>query len=604
VEIQVLPAFVFVAAVLTVAIFAMFAIFAKLYQRSSKELSFVRTGFAGEKVIMDGGALVLPVLHQIILVNMNTLRLEVKRAAQAALITKDRMRVDVGAEFYVRVKPTREAIADAAQTLGARTLDPSRLKELVEGKFVDALRAVAAEMRMEELHEQRVQFVQKVQAAVSEDLLKNGLELESVSLTSLDQTDREFFNPQNAFDAEGLTKLTEEIEARRKKRNDIEQDTEVAVRHKNLEAERQKLEISREEEYARLEQSRQVEVRRAEQHTQIAREQAEQKKLAEEAQIRADQAVEEAKILRDRTIEQARIDRDRAVEEQRITKERTVKSADILREQTIAIADQEKRIAVAHKSREQSEADAEADRALALAVEAAENVNTVRETAVAERQKSIELVEARKQAERQAISVRVAAEAEKQAAEDQAAARKTLAEGHAAQTRIEAEARADAERLSAEASGVRYEVDATGKRALYEAENLLSPEVIAMRIKMALIEHLEQIIRESVKPLQSIEGIKIVQVDGLSGLAGGAVAGGAEHAGTGAGGNLAEQAVNAALRYRGQAPLLDSLLREVGITGGDIRGLTAPITPPVSPEPPARGEAAARANGGAPEPTA
>src|SRR5690606_37924093 len=102
------------------------------------------------------------------------------RKEQQALITKDRMRVDVLAEFYLRVKPDADAIANAAQTLGARTLDPDALKEMIEGKFVDALRSVAAEMEMAELHEQRSQFVQKVQQVVSEDLLKNGLELESV----------------------------------------------------------------------------------------------------------------------------------------------------------------------------------------------------------------------------------------------------------------------------------------------------------------------------------------------------------------------------------------------------------------------------------------
>jgi uncharacterized membrane protein YqiK len=53
----------------------------------------------------------------------------------------------------------------------------------MEGKFVDALRAVAAEMGMEELHEKRTDFVQKVQNAVKADLEKNGLELETVSLT-------------------------------------------------------------------------------------------------------------------------------------------------------------------------------------------------------------------------------------------------------------------------------------------------------------------------------------------------------------------------------------------------------------------------------------
>ncbi|HAE64748.1 MAG TPA: flotillin, partial [Acinetobacter johnsonii] len=70
-------------------------IIARLYRRSSKEISFVRTGFGGEKVILGGGAIVLPVLHEIIPVNMNTLRLEVRRADDQALITRDRMRVDV-----------------------------------------------------------------------------------------------------------------------------------------------------------------------------------------------------------------------------------------------------------------------------------------------------------------------------------------------------------------------------------------------------------------------------------------------------------------------------------------------------------------------------
>lgn len=109
-------------------------IIARLYRRSSKEISFVRTGFGGEKVILGGGAIVLPVLHEIIPVNMNTLRLEVRRADDQALITRDRMRVDVMAEFYVRVKPLAESIAVAAQTLGQKTMSPNELKNLVEGK--------------------------------------------------------------------------------------------------------------------------------------------------------------------------------------------------------------------------------------------------------------------------------------------------------------------------------------------------------------------------------------------------------------------------------------------------------------------------------------
>src|SRR5881398_2747280 len=148
-----------------------------LYLRSSKERAFVRTGLGGQKVVMNGGAFVLPIVHDVIPVNMNTLRLEVARGRDKALITKDRMRVDVVSEFYVRVAAQAQSVAAAAQTLGLRTLAPEQLKELVEGKFVDALRTAAAEMTMEELHEKRGAFVRRVRESVAEDLKQNGLEL-------------------------------------------------------------------------------------------------------------------------------------------------------------------------------------------------------------------------------------------------------------------------------------------------------------------------------------------------------------------------------------------------------------------------------------------
>ena len=262
------------AAIALAALLILGAVIARLYKRATKEVGFVRTGFGGEKVVINGGALVLPVFHETMPVNMNTVRLAVERKNSDALITLDRLRIDVKAEFYVRVKPDSQSIATAAQTLGLRTMNPEALKELVEGKFVDALRSVAAGMTMNQLHEQRSDFVQKVQQVSSVDLAMNGLELESVSLTGLDQTSIEHFNPNNAFDAEGLTKLTEQVELRKKARNDIEQDTRVQIETKNLEAARQSFLIGRDQEFARLEQERELEVRRAEQSAEVARQQA------------------------------------------------------------------------------------------------------------------------------------------------------------------------------------------------------------------------------------------------------------------------------------------------------------------------------------------
>ncbi|MGV3458484.1 flotillin domain-containing protein [Sphingomonas sp.] len=517
-------------------------IIARLYKRASKEIGFVRTGFGGEKVVINGGALVLPVFHETMPVNMNTVRLAVERKNADALITLDRLRIDVKAEFYVRVKPDSQSIATAAQTLGLRTMNPDALKELVEGKFVDALRSVAAGMTMAQLHEQRSEFVQKVQQVSSADLAMNGLELESVSLTGLDQTSIEHFNANNAFDAEGLTKLTEQIELRKKARNDIEQDTRVQIETKNLEAQRQSFLIGRDTEFARLEQEREVEMRRAAQAAEVAREQA----------------------LRQQEADQAKIEAKKLVDSQQIEADRAVQEAKIAQHQALELARQEQQIAVQNKSREESQAKAEADAARAKAVAAEEQVVTSRETEIAERTKRIELIDAAREAERAAISVRVEAEAEKAAAADRAEAARLVAEGEA-----------EAAKLRAEADRVRFEVEAAGQRAVNEAANLLSSDQISLQTKLALLKVLPDVIRESVKPMEAIDSIKIVQVDGLTagGGAGSAAAGGAGQGD----GNLADNAVAAALRYRAQAPMLDGLMKELGFSGGSLDGLVKSV---------------------------
>lgn len=527
-------ALVVMAALLTIGI-----VIARLYKRSTKEIAFVRTGFGGEKVVMNGGALVLPVLHETMPVNMNTVRLAVERKHGDALITLDRLRIDVKAEFYVRVRPDAQSIATAAQTLGLRTMNPEALKELVEGKFVDALRSVAAGMTMNQLHEQRSEFVQKVQQVSSVDLAMNGLELESVSLTGLDQTSIEHFNANNAFDAEGLTKLTEQIELRKKARNDIEQDTRVQIETKNLEADRQSLVIQRDNEFARLEQEREIEMRRAEQMSELARAQAEKQREADQAKIVAKQQVDSAQIEADRAVQQAKIAQAQAIE----------------------LARQEQQIAVQNKSREESQAKAEADKARAAAVAAEEQVGTARETEIAERAKRIELIEAAKEAERQAIAVKVQAEAEKQAAADRAEA-----------LRAEAAGEAEAEKLRAEAARVRFEVEAAGQRAINEAANILSSDQVSLQTKMALLKVLPEVIREAAKPMEAIDSIRIVQVDGLTG---GGAAGSGVVANDPGERNLAQSAVAAALRYRAQAPVIDGLMKELGFDGGSLDGLVA-----------------------------
>ena len=522
-----------------------------LYLRSSKERAFVRTGLGGQKVVLNGGAFVLPIVHDVIPVNMNTLRLEVSRGKEKALIAKDRMRVDVIAEFYVRVQAMPDAIANAAQTLGQRTMQPEMLKELLEGKFVDALRTVAAEMSMEELHEKRGEFIKRVRTAVAEDLLKNGLELESASLTQLDQTAMEFFNPSNAFDAEGLTHLTEQIERRKKQRNDVEQDTLIQIRNKNLEAEKMGLDIDRESEHARLAQEREIEIARSIQKATLVQERARNEEEAERAQITSREAIERAKLAT-----------DRALEEVRIAKERGLQEAEIARRQAVELAEQQRSIAVAEQSRAQSEAQASADQARAKAVQEEERVFTVRETEMAERRKAIDLIAARQDAERDGLRLTMAAEAEKAASADRAAA-----------LLQQAEADAQASRIRSGAAQYGAEVEAEGVRLMNLAQNTLTPEARASALRMALVAKSDSIIRESVKPMERIESIRIMHVDGLGGSNGNS--GNMDVSG---GSGFADGVVNSALRFRAQAPLVDQLLAEIGVKPGEIGKLANAAT--------------------------
>ena len=533
-----------------------------LYLRSSKERAFVRTGLGGQKVVLDGGAFVLPIVHDVIPVNMNTLRLEVMRGRDKALITRDRMRVDVIAEFYVRVAAKPDAVAAAAQTLGLRTMEPEQLKELVEGKFVDALRTAAAEMSMEELHEKRGAFIRRVRESVAEDLTKNGLELEAASLTQLDQTGMEYFNPSNAFDAEGLTRLTEQIEHRKKQRNDVEQDTLIAIRNKNLEAEKLGLDIDRESEYARLSQQREVEIARARQRAEVSTERAQREQAAEGAQIQAKQ-----------TIDAARIRSEQSIEQERIGKERAIQSSEIERRLTIDLAEQQRAIAVARESEAQSVAQAAADTARAAAVAAEEKVFTAREVEMAERKKTIDLIGARQVAEREALRLTTAAHAEMQASTDRGTA-----------IRAQAEADADADKIKSLAMRLRAEIEAEGLQLMNAAHNMLSPEARMSALRMRLVEKAEGIIRESVKPMERIEGIKILHVDGLGGSGGG---GGDHLNGLSGNNNFADGIVNSALRFRAQAPLVDQLLREIGIEGGDIQRLVGSASGATAALPPA-----------------
>lgn len=487
-----------------VMIVTMGFIISRMYHKSTPEAALIRTGGAGRKVVTNGGIFVIKMFHEITRVNMRTLGLEVVRRNEDALITADRLRVDVGVKFFVRVSPNADAIMAAAQTLGKKRLDdPEQLKPMVEDKLIDALRAVAATMTMDQLHENRTQFVQDVQNALAEDLKKNGLELESVSLTTMDQTPFTSLDENNAFNAVGMQKLAEVIAKSKKERAAIDADAEVKVAESARTAAVQKFLIEQE---------------------------------TEEKRIEKDQAVAEAES-------RSLASRQKAAE----LSQQEQDAARIAREEAIQVADQNRQIAVNVKSMEESKAKAEADAARAEATKAEEAVTTARQIAAAERQKQIEVIAAQQAAEKDATRIRVAAAAKKEAALDEAAAVLTVAE-------------ANAKAKAQEASGIEAVglAEAKAKEALVGAENNLTEEVIQMKIALARLQALPDIIAEMVRPAEMIDKITVHNVTGLGNGNGGT----GNDAGSG---GVAGQLTKAILDTALLTPAMKALGKEAGI---------------------------------------
>ena len=518
----------FVTAVVVLVVAVLVILFLnRYYRKASREVSVVRTGAGGQRIVLDGGCIALPFLHKVAEVNMRTTRLEIERLGPKSIITRDRLRVDVAAEFYVRVIASREGVATAAQALAGKSFRAAELAETLEGKLVDAMLSVAARYTMDELQDNRGAFAREVSDALRENLAQNGLMLESVSLTRIDQTPFHALDENNAFNALGMRRLAEIIAVNKKERAAIEADAEVAVRQSQLDATKRKLTISREEEEAMIVQQREIEIARSRSIAETAEEQAASEKRREAA-----------RIAREREVRLTEIEKDRELRRQAL-------AADL----ATALAKSENTVQLAAKRAEEAQAEAAAIAAKAAEAEAEERVRTIREQAAAEREKALALIRAAEQAE--VDDTRVKSEVG------------TLL------SMAEAEARATLER--AEAQRKRLLAEAEGRAAVIAAENAQSPELMAMKLDEARLKALPDVVERLLKPAEKIESIRINQITGIGGASGGG--GTAE-----GGGSTVNQVVDGVLSMALQLPAVQRLGEEVGMNIGDgVRGLAAQL---------------------------
>ena len=514
----------FVTLVLLVIVAVLIILFlSRYYRKATREISVVRTGQGGQKIILDGGCIALPFLHKVAEVNMRTSKLNIERTGPKSIITKDRLRVDVAAEFYVRVQASVEGVATAAQALAGKSFRAADLEEILEGKLVDAMLSVAARYTMDDLQDNRAAYANEISKILDDNLAQNGLMLESISLTRIDQTPFHALDENNAFNALGMRRLAEIIAVNKKERAVIEADADVSVRQSQLDATKRKLTITREEEEAMIVQQQEIEIARSRSAAETAEEQA----------------------LSEKRREEARIDREREVRRSEIVRDTEIRRQTLDSELNSALKRSENLVEMAKKRGEEAVAEAAAIMAKGGEAEAEEHVRTIRETSAAERDKALALIRAGEQVE--VDNTRVKSEA------------------HTITSMAVAQAKATHDR--AEADRDRMLAEATGSAAIIAAQNTHSPEVIAMKLEEARLRTLPQVVERMMKPAEKIESIRINQMTGFGGANGATAEDGDK--------STINQVVDSVLSMALQLPAVQKLGEEVGMNIGDgVRGIS------------------------------
>ncbi|MGQ9607794.1 MAG: SPFH domain-containing protein, partial [bacterium] len=328
------------------------------YQMPKADQALVRTG--GKKYVVKfqgGGVWVNTIFHEVRPVSLNTMRLEISRIGkEESLICADFMRADVTAVFYVKVDPSEENVIRAAQTLGEKSVPLAELrrffsigrkrakamgrdvqqdvmleniKALLDDKVDGALRAVAATMPLEELQKDRKKFADEVREIVKSDLMENGLSLETVTITMLNQTPVSEMDPNNRFDAIGIKEITDIIKKAAKEKEKIVKDTDVAITKIDVEAAKSKFALEQERSWAEADMQMKIATYAAEKEAETIKVTYEQEVVGQKAGILKDQELQKAEIFKYKEVEIAKVEQEQKVAERTIEKNLIVETKNI-----------------------------------------------------------------------------------------------------------------------------------------------------------------------------------------------------------------------------------------------------------------------------------
>jgi uncharacterized membrane protein YqiK len=444
--------------------------YTRVYVITPTNEAFVKTGGVvrkQKKVVLNGGCVVLPGFHELTRVPLRELSIDVERTGKLAVRTQDYLRADMRVTFYVCINASEDDVLTAAARLSRDgQITPEDIKNALEKRADDGIRAAAKTKTLAEIDSDKLGFAQEVLNLIEPDLKKVGLTLNNLAISEIEESDT--YDTNNFFDAQGVRLRTETIQRSIQQKREVELATRVAIEQKELDAEKRSLEIARDQEDAKQAQILELESLKAEREREIQEKRDREAATAQRTKILQEQSVEEEEIQRQLSVRQKQIDADIELEERQktlkiaqarqreesdvaeVNRQKAVDSAQYLAlvdiaeaERASKVAQQEAAIAIAEQERNRFMAEAERAQAEA-------GVETATSVEEAERTQRLAVIAAEREAQERRIAdqnvveidvfrKRRQAEIAKQTAELEAEAIRTLAQAELDQALAQAQ---------------------------------------------------------------------------------------------------------------------------------------------------------------------
>ncbi len=458
--------------VVTFIVLLLLAVWAytRVYVITPTNEAFVKTGGViskRKKVILNGGCVVLPGFHELTRVPLRELSIDVERTGKLAVRTQDYLRADMRVTFYVCINAAEEDVLTAAARLSREgKITPEDIKNALEKRADDGIRAAAKTKTLAEIDSDKLGFAQEVLNLIEPDLKKVGLTLNNLAISEIEESDT--YDTNNFFDAQGVRLRTETIQRSIQQKREVELATRVAIEQKELDAEKRSLEIARDQEDAKLSQTLEIESLKAERDREIQEKRDREAATAQRTKILQEKSVEEEEIQRRLSVQQKQINADIELEERqkalKVTQARQREEADVAevnRQKTVDAAQYKALVDLAESERESKVAQQEA--AIAIAERERDRFQAEAERAQAE--SAVQTATAVEQAEREQRLAVIAAERE---AQERRIADQNVVEIDVFRKRRQAEIARQTAELEAEA--IRTLAQAELDKALAEAQ--------------------------------------------------------------------------------------------------------------------------------------